>query len=258
MVLNNHKISTSIFHVFLDDSVCAAAFNGKIAIGLTTMNTDQEEIFEIDRACEIKQSRFLPFVAALKKAIFLYENKPDDTFEMEVAQTSTLNKLMATFSRHEDNEESILQYRYKWNWFRDQKFKARVKKGVCTEIVQEDPWKWTKRGVMLPYESCLKLQSVVEELFMASYANNSTSSWAKTVSDFVSFGIENYEDLLRQRLEIGNKFQLRDKTKLIEMILMAMVKGDPQYIEDEYKIKTELTALVARETLIFALFKLKL
>ena len=256
MVLNNHKISSSNFHIFLDDSVCAAAYNGKIAIGLTTMNTDQEDIFEIDRACEIKQGRFLPFISALKKAIFLYENKPEDTFEMEVSQTSTLNKLMATFSRYEDNEDSILQFRYKWNWFRDQKFKARVRKGVCTEIVQEDPWKWTKRGVMLPYESCLKLQSVAEQLLMGSYANSTT--WAKTVSDFVSFGIENYEDLLRQKLEIGNKFQLRDKTKLIETILMAMVKGDPQYIEDEYRVKTELTTLVAKETLIFALFKLRL
>ena len=130
-----------------------------------------------------------------------------------------------------------------------------LQKGLCPEIIDDDEWKFTKIGFVMEEGTIIQLLLILDKCLLSTYSESDPES-NENVEDFVNYAITNYKDEIKGALEKYEDMNFKDKTELIEKVLLSMSKSKQEFSEDNFKIVNYRKILLRRQKLIFCLFKL--
>ena len=109
----NHILKHAEKSEFLGDSLCLASFMKHIVIGRTEMTPDSQTVFDDNKSVTVKSNQYMAFCQSLAKAKYYYENKPTESFEIEIAppgrKKNSLYPLFACFGPYEDQPKFQLR-----------------------------------------------------------------------------------------------------------------------------------------------------
>ena len=256
----DYILKHSTFHNILDNDIVAASFTGRLIIGPTTLNDASEMVFEPYRSITILPSNYFKFIESIKKAKMYFSEKSDEHFEMDLMSNKNSAprfKLTASFGKWNEHDQSLFQIRQKWNFTKDKDFNENVELGLVDEIVQADPYRWTKRGVIFSVLSLDEILMFAEKYLMETFPDlQNDVGLAKKVSQFVAHATTDFKEEIVGQLEKYEHLRLKDKKDMIERVLMSLVKKDNRFAEDEFQIKHYRQKLVAQHQLLYALFNI--
>ena len=256
---NEKLLKHSPFQNCLVNDVYVASYTGSLMIGLIGVNKHSESVFDASKSIEIKPSLMYSFVESIKRGEEYFSKKPNECFEMDLVngkKKDNIYKYTASFGKYGEAEFPTFSIRQRWNHKKDKLWAKQVAKGVVTEIQSDEPWQWTRKGVIFSEESLSELVNFADQYLMKTYIDID-QSMAQKILAFVTFAIENFHEEVTDHLNRIDVLRFGQKLKLIETILLEMVKDDDTYIHDTFLIKQYHDMLVAKQQLLFALLKLR-
>ena len=247
------------FHNCLANDVYAASYTGSLMIGLIGVNKHSDSVFDESKSIEIKPSLMYAFVESIKRGEEYFANKPDESFEMDLLSNKKkdpIYKLTATFGKYEDAEFPSFSIRQRWHHKKDKLWAKQVAKGAVTEIQSNDPWQWTRKGVIFSEESIAELINFADQYLMKTYIDIDVGL-EKKITDFVLHATTHFYEEVVDHLNRIEVLRFGQKVKLIDTILLALVKDDETYKDNPFLIKQYRDMLVGKQQLLFALLKLR-
>ena len=258
-----HILKYSEMYEYLDEDTCASAYVDHLVLGKVTLNEKSQTVYNMARSVIIHEKNYPYLLGALKKAQLMYQQGSYEDFTMDVEPSSgkrdPIYKLAAIFSRPEADTtaDSIFHLRYKWFYSIDRVHHQRVEEGKATEIISSEPFKYMKKGIVVPSQSLDTLLAIIGKLM---YASNPQMTQARqtTINKFVKFATTHFKEEFETKMNHLQELKLKDKAMLIETVLVEMMKKEPEYRGNEFKIEDEKTFLLSHSSLVFALFNLAL
>ena len=178
------------FHNCLANDVYAASYTGSLMIGLIGVNKHSESVFDTSKSIEIKPSLMYSFVESIKRGEEYFSTKPNESFEMDLVngkKKDSIYKYTASFGKYGDAESPTFSIRQRWNHKKDKLWAKQVAKGVVTEIQSDDPWQWTRKGVVFSEESLSELVNFADQYLMRTYIDIDIGMTQKITDLFLSY-----------------------------------------------------------------------
>ena len=123
MKKREHVLRFAESHTFVDEDVVMASYLGDIIIGPTIMGDNGKTSFDKDKQLIFNQQTFPYLAKALVKGKWMYENKPDEGFVMDIREPNhhdrNLTKNAASFGKMNQDSEPCFHLREQWNWKND-------------------------------------------------------------------------------------------------------------------------------------------
>ena len=240
---------------YLSDSLCAAAYEGKILIGLTTIDKQNRPEFDMNRTVIIQAHNYPQLIEGLRKGQQRYETSSTEVLELDVHPTCSkkepIYKLYATYSKKDEASDFLFQLRYRWYYARDPLYWERVRLGLREEIVSDKDYQYIKRGVVLTPYTAEQLSNNIVKLMNASYIENNVTHPTK-LTQFAKFALAHFAELTKAKLDNYLHLKHKEKVNFVETVLAKMMERDPEYRGDEFQIQEYLDMLVNRLHLVFA------
>ena len=253
----NHILKFAEKHEFIGDGdLCLAAYFGRLVLGLVEVDPDSQTMFSNTRTVVIKQNQFDGLIAAFHKAIYFFETKSEESFQMDILTkkgTQPLYKLTATFGKPDEATSPTFQLRVMWKYSADSNYLKRVQRGLCEEIQSSSPYIFTKRGVVIDFQNTQEILAILEEMILATYGESDFANMSKVVD----FTRQHMQDEVGKKLSNLATMRNKDKLDFVESILTRMKDYNPDYFgNDNYKFDKTKDMVLTKISLFRTLYNL--
>lgn len=127
----------------------------------------------------------------------------------------------------------------------------RVKEGTATEITDENPWKFLKRGIICSFDCLQSLLEVIEQHILVMFSND---IFNEEIISFVEFATNNFADKIRNSTLQFHLSKPKDRNSLLDEVLLAWSKIHPEMVNDGFKIKQFKDSVLTKHNIVYSLF----